>query len=45
MQIKSAIEEIIKNPLKVLNLYDNEGIPAKDIYKSIKRRSGGVNNG
>ena len=45
MQIKSAIEEIIKNPLKILNLYDNEGIPVRDIYKSIKQRSEGVNNG
>lgn len=45
MQIKSAIDEIIKNPLKILNLCDNDGTPAREIYKSVKQKREEKNNG
>lgn len=38
MQIKSAIDEILKNPLKILRLCDDNGTPACKIYKSIKQK-------
>lgn len=38
MQIKIAIDEILKNPLKILNLYDNGGTPTREIYKSVKQK-------
>ena len=38
MKIRDAIDEIIKNPLKILNLYDNDGTPAREMYKSIKQK-------
>ncbi len=36
MQIKAAIDEILKNPLKILKLCDNDGTLARQIYKSVK---------
>ena len=45
MQIKSAIDEIIKNPLKILNLCDNAGTPAREIYKSVKQLKEEKDNG
>ena len=38
MQIKAAIDEILKNPLKILNLYDKDGTPTREIYKSVKQK-------
>lgn len=38
IQIKSAIDEILENPLKILKLCDGNGIPAREIYKSIKQK-------
>lgn len=45
MQIKAAIDEIIKNPLKILNLCDNDGTLARDIYKSVKQKREEKDNG
>ena len=36
MQIKAAIDEILKNPLKILKLCDNDGTLTRQIYKSVK---------
>ena len=45
MQIKAAIDEILKNPLKILKLCDNDGTPARQIYKSVKQRMEEKDNG
>ena len=38
MQIKVALDELIKNPLKILRLYDKVGTPASRVYKSVKQK-------
>lgn len=38
MQIKVALDELIKNPLKFLRLYDRIGTPACELYKSRKQK-------
>lgn len=38
MQIKVALDELIKNPLKFLGLYDRVGTPACELYKSSKQK-------
>ena len=38
MQIKVALDELIKNPLKILRLYDRIGTPACELYKSSKQK-------
>lgn len=45
MQIKAAIDEILKNPLKILKLCDNDGTTAREIYKSVKQRMEEKDNG
>ncbi len=42
MQIKVALDELIKNPLKILRLYDKVGTPASKVYKSVKQKNGGT---
>lgn len=39
MQIKSALDEIIKNPLRILQLYQSEQISARNMYKSVKQKT------
>ena len=33
MQTKAAIDKILKDPLKILQLYSERGTPAREIYK------------
>ena len=38
IQIKVALDELIKNPLKILRLDDRIGTPACELYKSSKQK-------
>ena len=40
MKIKSALDEIINNPLKVLEVYDGKATCARQRYKSVKQKTG-----
>ena len=44
MQIKVAMDELIKNPLKILRLYEKIGVPASKLYKSVKQKMEEQNN-
>ncbi len=44
MQIKVAMDELIKNPLKILRLYEKIGAPASKLYKSVKQKMEEQNN-
>ena len=44
MQIKVAMDELIKNLLKILGLYEKIGAPASRLYKSVKQKMEEQNN-
>lgn len=45
MKIKSALDEIINNPLKILEAYDGKTTCARKQYKSVKQKMKENNNG
>ena len=38
MQTKVAIDKILKDPLKILQIYSERGTPAREIYKTVKEK-------
>lgn len=38
MRIKAAFDEIMNNPLEILELYDSRGKSAREMYKSVKQK-------
>ena len=38
MKIKSALDELINNPLKMLDLYDSKATNIREMHKSVKQK-------
>ncbi len=38
MRIKSALDELINNPLKMIDLYDSKATDISEMHKSVKQK-------
>ena len=38
MRIKSALDELINNPIKIIDLYDSKAANIREMYKSVKQK-------